>query len=390
MFTKLLSKQKVKPAALCNAGYATEAVFNTKPFRLHKLETGPSTEVKVTRDDALQMYRKMQMIRRMETAAGNLYKEKIVRGFCHLYSGQEACAVGMHSVMRKQDSIISAYRVHGWTYLMGVSPVGVLAELTGRKSGCARGKGGSMHMYAPNFYGGNGIVGAQVPLGAGVALAAQYNNTGGVCFTLYGDGAANQGQIFEAFNIASLLKLPCIFVCENNGYGMGTSVERSSASTNYYTRGDYVPGIWVDGMDVLAVREASKYAIEHCTTGKGPIVLETMTYRYSGHSMSDPGTSYRTREEIQEVRQTRDPITSFRERMVSSELATPEELKEMETQVRKEVDEATKIAKSDVEVDMEELGADVYCDQVASLSTARGITEDKPLPLKRLGTAVNI
>jgi pyruvate dehydrogenase E1 component alpha subunit len=199
----------------------------------------------VTREDALKYYKDMQTIRRLETAAGNLYKEKAIRGFCHLYSGQEACCVGMKASMRPHDAVITAYRAHGWTYVMGVDAVGVLAELTGRNTGCARGKGGSMHMYTENFFGGNGIVGAQCPLGAGVALAKKYSGTDGVCLTLYGDGAANQGQLYEAFNMAQLWKLPCIFICENNGYGMGTSVERASASTAYYTRGDYVSGIWV-------------------------------------------------------------------------------------------------------------------------------------------------
>uniref|UniRef100_A0A8D8PZ75 Pyruvate dehydrogenase E1 component subunit alpha type II, mitochondrial n=1 Tax=Cacopsylla melanoneura TaxID=428564 RepID=A0A8D8PZ75_9HEMI len=185
-------------------GYANEAYFETKPFKLHKLSEGPSNRVKVTKEDALLYYRQMQTIRRLETSAGNLYKEKIIRGFCHLYSGQEACAVGMRAVMRDQDSIISAYRVHGWTYLMGVPVFGVLSELTGRQTGCSKGKGGSMHMYAKNFYGGNGIVGAQVPLGTGIAFAAQYQGTGGVCFSCYGDGASNQGQNFEAYNIAKL------------------------------------------------------------------------------------------------------------------------------------------------------------------------------------------
>lgn len=368
--------------------YATEASFETKPFRLHKLESGPSSSVSVNRDDALLYFRQMQTIRRMETAAGNLYKEKIIRGFCHLYSGQEACAVGMRAAMRSQDSIISAYRVHGWTYLMGVDEVGVLAELTGRHSGCARGKGGSMHMYADNFYGGNGIVGAQVPLGVGVAFAAKYKKTGGVCLALYGDGAANQGQIFEVYNMAKLWTIPCIFVCENNGYGMGTSAERAAASTAYYTRGDYVPGIWVDGMDVLAVREATKFAIDHCTSGKGPIVLETVTYRYSGHSMSDPGTSYRTRDEVQEVRSTRDPISSFKEKIINTGLATAEELKKIETEIRVKVDEATKKAKTDAEIGMEELAADVYA---APLESAlKGTTPWNAHTLKRVGAAVNL
>lgn len=233
----------------------------------------------------------------------------------------------MKAAMRPQDAVISAYRVHGWSYLMGVSTHAVLAELAGKAGGCSRGKGGSMHMYAPNFYGGNGIVGAQVPLGAGIAFALDYQGKKGVCFTLYGDGAANQGQAFEAYNMAKLWNIPVIFVCENNGYGMGTSADRSSASTSYYTRGDYIPGIFVDGMDILTVREASRFAIEHCMSGKGPLILETATYRYSGHSMSDPGTSYRTREEIQEVRQTKDPITSFKEKILSSNLVTQEEIK---------------------------------------------------------------
>lgn len=194
-------------------------IVTRKAFKLHNLEEGPATQVTVTKEDALKYYSQMYMIRRLETAAGNLYKEKTIRGFCHLYSGQEACAVGMRAAMRPEDSCITAYRCHGWTYLMGVSVQGVLSELTGRAGGCAKGKGGSMHMYAPQFYGGNGIVGAQVPLGAGIALASQYKGTKGACIALYGDGAANQGQIFEAYNMAYLWKLPCIFVCENNGYG---------------------------------------------------------------------------------------------------------------------------------------------------------------------------
>ncbi|KAF4526104.1 hypothetical protein B566_EDAN007598 [Ephemera danica] len=366
---------------------ASRRINHRNPFKLHKLEEGPSTRVTVTRDEALTYYKQMLMIRRIETASGNLYKEKIIRGFCHLYSGQEACAVGMKAAMGPLDGIISAYRIHGWTYLMGVSPLGVLSELTGRKSGCARGKGGSMHMYAPNFYGGNGIVGAQVPLGVGVAFASRYRGEKAVCFTLYGDGAANQGQIFEVYNMAKLWNVPCIFVCENNGYGMGTSADRASANTSYYTRGDYVPGIWVDGMDVLAVREASRFAVEHCNSGKGPILMETVTYRYSGHSMSDPGTSYRTRDEIQEVRQTRDPITSFRERIVSAELVSSDEMKLIETEIKKEVDEATRKAKSESEIAMEELPADIYS---APLETeVRGITPWDTLTHKRIGVAVN-
>lgn len=198
-------------------GYATEASFTTRDFKLHNLDNGPSTTAIVTKEEALKYYENMFYIRRIETAAGSLYKDKVVRGFCHLYSGQEACAVGMTAAMRPDDSVITAYRCHGWTFLMGVSPHGVLSELTGRGNGCSRGKGGSMHMYSKNFYGGNGIVGAQVPLGVGIAFEAKYKDKKAVCFSLYGDGAANQGQIFEVYNMAKLWNIPCIFVCENNG-----------------------------------------------------------------------------------------------------------------------------------------------------------------------------
>lgn len=214
-------------------------------------------------------------------------------------------------------------------------------------------------LYAPNFYGGNGIVGAQVPLGAGVGLACKYKGNGGMCLALYGDGAANQGQVFEAYNMAYLWKLPVIFVCENNNYGMGTSSERASCNTDYYTRGDALPGIWVDGMDVLAVRSATEFAINYVNT-HGPLVMETNTYRYSGHSMSDPGTSYRTREEIQEVRQKRDPITSFKELCIELGLITTDEVKAIDLKVRKEVDEATAFAKSDAELGVSHLWTDVY------------------------------
>jgi len=340
---------------------STEASFEVNnPYKVHLLDETPSTTVSVTRDEALKYYREMFLIRRMETAAGNLYKEKAIRGFCHLYSGQEAACVGMEAAIRPDDAVITAYRAHGWCYVRGISPTGVLAELTGRKTGCALGKGGSMHMYSDHFYGGNGIVGAQVPLGAGIALAQKYRGTDNVTLALYGDGAANQGQIFEAYNMAKLWDLPVIFICENNGYGMGTAVDRASASTDYYKRGDYIPGIWVDAMDILAVREATRWAAEYCRSGKGPLVMEAFTYRYHGHSMSDPGTSYRTRDEIQEVRQTRDPITGFKERIVSSGLATADELKEIDLAVRKEVDAAVKSAKQDPELPLSALFEDIY------------------------------
>ena len=353
-------------------GVSNEVSFQTKPYKLHRMDDGPSTNVSLNRDDGLRIYKDMMTIRRMEAAANTLYKEKAVRGFCHLYTGQEAVATGIENAITKEDAVITAYRAHGWTYLRGVSPKGVLTELTGRNSGCAKGKGGSMHMYCKGFYGGNGIVGAQVPLGAGIALAQKYLETKNVTFALYGDGAANQGQVFEAYNMAKLWDLPVIFVCENNGYGMGTSAERSSASVDYYTRGDYVPGLWVDGMDVLAVREAARYLVDQCRQGKGPFVVEAATYRYHGHSMSDPGTSYRTRDEIQEVRQSRDPITNFKDKLISTELATNDELKQIEAAVKKEIDEAVVAARGDPEIPLNDLYADIYSNPLES--NIRGIT----------------
>ncbi|KAL5010554.1 hypothetical protein ScPMuIL_012859 [Solemya velum] len=384
--TTIRSLKKLPPfrngflSLLQSSNYATEITFETQPYKLFKLETGPSTSVTVTHDEAIAHYRNMQIIRRMETTAGNLYKSKSVRGFCHLYSGQEACCVGMEAAIRKEDAVITAYRAHGWSYMRGVSVLGVLAELTGKQSGCARGKGGSMHMYGPNFYGGNGIVGAQVPLGAGIAFALKYQNTDNLCLALYGDGAANQGQLFETFNIAKLWNLPVIFVCENNGYGMGTSVERAAASTEYYKRGDFIPGLWVDGMDVLAVKEATLFAAEYARK-QGPIMLEAATYRYHGHSMSDPGTSYRTREEIQEVREKRDPIASFKEKIISSGLCSPEELKKIETEVRKEVEEASDIAKTDPELPLDELYKNIISQPPADMKV-RGCDVFTSMPTK--------
>lgn len=338
-----------------------EATFELNaPFKQHRIDDEIATTVTLTRNEALKYYNEMLTMRRMETAAGNLYKEKAIRGFCHLYSGQEAVAVGMVAALDPKDAVITAYRAHGWTYLKGIAPLGVLAELTGRSSGCARGKGGSMHMYAENFYGGNGIVGAQVPLGAGIAFALKYLGTDNVCLALYGDGAANQGQVFEAYNLAKLWDLPCIFICENNGYGMGTSAERAAASTDYYSRGDFIPGLWVDAMDVLAVREIMKFATAYCRSGRGPLVLEAATYRYHGHSMSDPGTSYRTRDEVQEVRQRRDPITSFKDRILGANLVTAADLKEIEQGVKTEINEAVKRSKADPEIPLDDLYTDVY------------------------------
>ncbi|XP_043928208.1 pyruvate dehydrogenase E1 component subunit alpha, mitochondrial-like [Protopterus annectens] len=347
------------------ADVVSEATFEIKKCDGFRLEELPPSTTVLTREDGLSFYRTMQTVRRMELKADQLYKQKIIRGFCHLYDGQEACCVGIEAALIPEDHLITAYRVHGYSFTRGVPVKNVLAELTGRRSGCAKGKGGSMHMYGRNFYGGNGIVGAQVPLGAGVALACKYNGTGGICVVLYGDGAANQGQIFETYNMAALWKLPCIFICENNRYGMGTSVERAAASTDYYKRGEFIPGLRLDGMDVLCVREATKFAAEHCRSGKGPILMELQTYRYHGHSMSDPGVSYRTREEIQEVRSKSDPITLLKDRLLSSNLATVDELKDIDVSVRKEIEEAAQFATTDPEPPLEELANHVYAKELA-------------------------
>lgn len=364
-----------------------EATFDYHPYKLHRLEDGPATSTTLSRDDALKIYHEMVTIRRMETAAANLYKEKAIRGFCHLCSGQEAIYSGMKAALRDQDSVITSYRAHGFTYVMGVPVLGVLAELAGKKSGVVRGKGGSMHMYAKNFYGGNGIVGAQVPLGAGIAFAHKYKGDGGVNFSLYGDGASNQGQVAEAYNLAKLWDLPVVFICENNHYGMGTSQERHAASTDFYKRGDYIPGIHVDGMDILAVREATRFALDYCPKN-GPLVYEISTYRYHGHSMSDPGTSYRTREEVQEMRQTRDPITGFRDRIVGANLAELSELKAIEAQVRKDVDADVKKAKADGEIAFDELYYDIYEKNLEG--KIRGLNPWERWDHKKTQTAVNV
>lgn len=329
-------------------------------FHTHKCPELPKHTM-ASPKELLRYYEQMQTIRKMELAADALYKSKMIRGFCHLAVGQEAIPVGIEAAITSQDSVITAYRCHGFTYIRGGSVRGILAELLGRETGVSNGKGGSMHMYAPEFYGGNGIVGAQVPLGAGLAFAQKYRQQHDrVTFALYGDGAANQGQLFEVFNIAALLKLPVVFVCENNFYAMGTSVERSAASTSYYTRGDYIPGVQVNGMDVLAVREAARYAKEWCTSGKGPMVLEMVTYRYHGHSMSDPGTTYRLREEIQSARANKDSIKLLQNQIVAAGFATEDQLRDIDAKVKEHVDEASKLAQTDPEPNPETLFKDVY------------------------------
>ncbi|KNC79320.1 pyruvate dehydrogenase E1 component subunit alpha, mitochondrial [Sphaeroforma arctica JP610] len=343
-----LAKRFFASTKVANADHT----FKLDPFDMHKIEDeGPSTDCTISSEEAIELYTQMTKIRKMETAAGDLYKTKFVRGFCHLYTGQEAVATGMHSVLKKGDSWITSYRCHGITWLLGASMEAVLGELCGRSCGVSQGKGGSMHMYWDHFYGGNGIVGAQTSLGAGLGFYHQYKNTGGLSVAMYGDGAANQGQLFEAMNMAKLWDLPTLFICENNRYGMGTSQERSSASIDYYARGDYIPGIRVNGMDILHVREATKYAAEYARSGKGPLVLEMVTYRYGGHSMSDPGTSYRTRDEVKKMRQGSDPIMGLKNRIIEAGMITEEEIKAIDKQAKEQVDAAVAVAKESPEID---------------------------------------
>jgi pyruvate dehydrogenase E1 component alpha subunit len=318
----------------------------------------------VDHDLLIKMYSDMLLIRRFEEKAGQLYGQGLIGGFCHLYIGQEAVVVGMQStIVSEQDTLITSYRDHGHMLACGMDPKGVMAELTGRRNGYSHGKGGSMHMFSAEkkFYGGHGIVGACVPIGAGLGFAHKYNGTKNVSLTYYGDGAANQGQIYEAFNMAALWKLPVIFIIENNQYGMGTSVQRASASPDFYKRGEPfgIPGRKVDGMDVLAVREAGEIAVAHCRAGKGPYILQMETYRYRGHSMSDPA-KYRTREEVERVRTERDPIQTLHNHLVDEGAATDDELKKIDQQVKKLITEAADFSVADPEPDPSELYTDVY------------------------------
>ena len=307
------------------------------------------------------MYSKMLLIRRFEEKAGQLYGMGKIGGFCHLYIGQEAVVVGIQSAQIEGDSIVTSYRDHGHMIACDMDPKGVMAELTGRKDGYSKGKGGSMHMFSreKGFFGGHGIVAAQVPIGTGLAFSHKYNETKNVCITYFGDGAANQGQVYEAYNIASLWKLPVIFVIENNKYGMGTSVNRSSAGDNLSDRGKAygIKSEIVDGMDVIAVRDSAIRAMEYCRSGKGPYILEMKTYRYRGHSMSDPA-KYRTRDEVDEIRKTSDPIENIKELLIKH--GTNEEMiKEIDTQIKATIADAANFAQESPEPSPEELFTDI-------------------------------
>jgi pyruvate dehydrogenase E1 component alpha subunit len=327
-----------------------------------KAQTQPNVP-QFSNEQDLEAYREMLLIRRFEEKAGQMYGMGLIGGFCHLYIGQEAVVTGITMASEKgKDAQITGYRDHGHMLVMGLDPKGVMAELTGRQGGLSKGKGGSMHMFSNEhkFYGGNGIVGAQVSLGAGLAFAAKYRGDGSVALAYFGDGAANQGQVYETFNMAKLWKLPVVFVIENNKYAMGTSIERAAATTDFSMRGASfdIPGEQVDGMDVRMVYDAAKRAIEHARSGQGPFILEMLTYRYRGHSMSDPA-KYRSKDEVTKYRQERDPIEQVRARLLEAGFVTEDDLKKIETDIRAVVTEAADFATHDPEPDPSELWTDI-------------------------------
>jgi pyruvate dehydrogenase E1 component alpha subunit len=316
----------------------------------------------LNKDQEVHAYREMLLIRRFEEKTGQMYGMGLIRGFCHLYIGQEAIVVGMGMATKDGDQMITGYRDHGHMLACGMDPKGVMAELTGRRGGLSKGKGGSMHMFSKekHFYGGHGIVGSQVSLGTGIAFANHYRENGNVCLTYFGEGAANQGQVSESFNMAAVWKLPVVYVIENNRYAMGTEMNRASGQTDFSKRGVSfgIPGEKVDGMDVRAVYAAGQKAIEHARSGQGPYILEMLSYRYRGHSMSDPA-KYRTREEVDQIREERDPIEQSRRRLLERWKVSEDELKAIDSRVREIVNEAAEFATQDLEPDTSELYTDI-------------------------------
>ena len=351
------------------ASASASQTFELPEWKTYNLPDEPARSCEASKEELLKYFSQMYLIRRVETVADALYKAKLIRGFLHLYNGQEAVAVGTEASITKDDHVITAYRDHAYQILRGDTPESTLAELLGKVTGCSKGNGGSMHMYYKkgNFHGGNGIVGAQVPIGAGLALAEKYKGTKNVSLSFYGDGASNQGQLFEAYNMAALWKLPALFICENNQYGMGTAIERASSSTAFYQRFPAIPGLWINGMDVLAVKTGVSYAVERARKGLGPIIIEISTYRYVGHSMSDPGTTYRSREEIQAVREKRDPIESTKRRLLDSGLATEEEITQIEKDIRNQITQAEKNAKAAPVPPAQQLYENVYVSDLSKL-----------------------
>lgn len=358
-----------KPVASKTRSPAAEPVIASSvaddaDFALRSLQQAHAnhTRYDASDEELMKFYEQMVLIRRFEEKAGQLYGLGLIGGFCHLYIGQEAVAVGLQSALQEgHDSVITGYRDHGHMLAYGIDPKVIMAELTGRGAGISRGKGGSMHMFSTEhkFFGGHGIVGAQVSLGAGLGFAHKYRGDGGVCMAYFGDGAANQGQVYETFNMAALWKLPIIFVVENNGYAMGTAVKRGSAETHFYRRGTAfrIPGMDVNGMDVLEVRQAAEVALEYVRGGNGPVLMELKTYRYRGHSMSDPA-KYRSREEVQDMRDNHDPIEAAKAELLKRGV-TEEKIKEIDKRIRQTVAEAADFAETSPEPDMAELYTDV-------------------------------
>lgn len=337
-------------------------VAKTASKRTPSKRTAKSAEYNASHEEMLQFYKDMLLVRRFEEKAGQMYGMGLIGGFCHLYIGQEAVLVGIQSALGEGDDVITSYRAHGHAILSGLTPKAVMAELTGRSGGCSGGKGGSMHMYNPEggFYGGHGIVGAQVSLGTGLAFAHKYKKTDRVSVAYYGDGAAHQGQVYESYNMAALWQLPVIYIIENNQYAMGTSVARASKETELYRRGEGfgIPGEAVDGMNVLAVREATDRAVKHCREGNGPYILEMKTYRYRGHSMSDPA-KYRSKDEVKKMRSERDSIEQLKEKILKAGAADEATLKDMDKEVKHIVAEAAEFAQQSPEPDLAELYTDV-------------------------------
>jgi pyruvate dehydrogenase E1 component alpha subunit len=348
-------------AARKTAG-STKSMASTKTTASRSASRKNSLPADFTRDEDVKAYHEMLMIRRFEEKAGQMYGMGLIGGFCHLYIGQEAVVVGMEMAQKDGDQVITGYRDHGHMLACGMDPKGVMAELTGRRGGLSKGKGGSMHMFSveKQFYGGHGIVGAQVSVGTGLAFAHHCRYNGQVSIAYFGEGAANQGQVYESFNMAELWKLPVVYVIENNRYAMGTAVSRASAQTDFSKRGlsFNIPGEQVDGMDVRAVRDAAERAIQWCREGKGPYILEMQTYRYRGHSMSDPA-KYRSKDEVQKMREEHDPIEQVRARLLGQWKLTEEDLKKVDGDIREIVNDAAEFATHDPEPDPSELWTDI-------------------------------
>jgi len=336
------------------------------------------TEAETNGEELMHYFKELTIMRRMEIVLDNLYKAREIRGFCHLYDGQESIAMGIEEAVTFEDCLITAYRDHCQAYCRGDTVHQIIAELMGKRTGSTKGKGGSMHFYRKktNFYGGHGIVGAQTALGTGLAFSLKYKKQPNVSITMYGDGAANQGQLFEAANMAALWKLPCIYVCENNQYAMGTSTARGAANTDYYKRLNPIPGIRFEANNVFAVREITKFAKEYAVK-EGPICLEMKTYRYHGHSMSDPGVTYRNKQEIDEYRKNKDPITLVKQIILDNKVASEDELKEVDRKIKREVEETVDKVRNDPYPDADDLLKDIYIEDPKSLQFIRHVEYDK-------------